>query len=117
MPQSFLDTDHFCSLCLRVEQGNTRFNPFGLSLFPRVFTKVVGGALAPLWDVGIRILNYLDHWLIMAHMALIMSREELCEHRDLVLRHLSQLGLQVNRENCKLSPMQRISFSPHGLPI
>ncbi|KAL0147295.1 hypothetical protein M9458_057397, partial [Cirrhinus mrigala] len=64
--------------------------PFGLSLSPRVFTKVTEAALSP---------------LLIAH-----SRDLLCEHRDLVLRHLSHLGLQVNREKSKLSPVQRISF-------
>ncbi len=82
-----------------------RVLPFGLSLSPRVFTKVVEGALAPLREVGVRILNYLDDWLILAQ-----SREQLCDHRDLVLRHLSQLGLRVNWEKSKLSPAQRISF-------
>ncbi len=38
------------------------------------------------------------------------AREQLCDHRDLVLRHLSQLGLRVNWEKSKLSPAQRISF-------
>ncbi|KAL0168633.1 hypothetical protein M9458_036855, partial [Cirrhinus mrigala] len=79
--------------------------PFGLSLSLRVFTKVTEAALSPLWRMGIRILNYLDDWLLIAH-----SRDLLCEHRDLVLRHLSHLGLQVNREKSKLSPVQRISF-------
>ncbi|KAL0160989.1 hypothetical protein M9458_044714, partial [Cirrhinus mrigala] len=79
--------------------------PFGLSLSPRVFTKVAEAALSPLWQAGIRILNYLDDWLLIAH-----SRDLLCEQRDLVLRHLSHLGLQVNREKSKLSPVQRISF-------
>ncbi len=79
--------------------------PFGLSLSPRVFTKVVEGALTPLGKVGVRILNYLDDWLILAQ-----SREQLGDHRDLVLRHLSQLGLRVNWEKSKLSPVQRISF-------
>ncbi len=51
----------------------------------------------PLREVGIRILNCLE-------------REQLCDHRDLVLRHLSQLGLRVNWEKSKLSPAQRISF-------
>ncbi len=82
-----------------------RVLPFGLSLSPRVFTKVVEGALTPLWEVGVRILNYLDDWLILAQ-----SREQLGDHRDLVLRHLSQLGLRVNWEKSKLSPVQRISF-------
>ncbi len=82
-----------------------RVLPFGLSLSPRVFTKVVEGALVSLREVGFRILNYLDDWLILAQ-----SREQLCDHRDLVLRHLSQLGLRVNWEKSKLSPAQRISF-------
>ncbi len=56
-------------------------------------------------EQGVRILNYLDDWLILAQ-----SREQLCEHRDLVLSHLSQLGLQVNWEKSKLAPVQRISF-------
>ncbi len=43
-----------------------RVLPFGLSLSPRVFTKVVEGALTPLREVGVRILNYLDDWLILA---------------------------------------------------
>ncbi len=79
--------------------------PFGLALSPRVFTKVVEGALVSMREQGIRILNYLDDWLILAQ-----SREQLCEHRDLVLSHLSQLGLQVNWEKSKLAPVQRISF-------
>ncbi|KAL0146713.1 hypothetical protein M9458_058053, partial [Cirrhinus mrigala] len=79
--------------------------PFGLSLSPRVFMKVTEAALSPLWRMGIRILNYLNDWLLIAH-----SRDLLCEHRDLVLRHLSHLGLQINREKSKLSPVQRISF-------
>ncbi len=82
-----------------------RVLPFGLSLSPRVFTKVVEGALTPLREVGVRILNYLDDWLILAQ-----SREQLGDHRDLVLRHLSQLGLRVNWEKSKLSPVQRIYF-------
>ncbi len=79
--------------------------PFGLSLSPLIFTKVVEAALVPLREAGIRILNYLDDWLILAQ-----SRALLCEHRDMVLSHLSWLGLQVNWEKSKLSPTQRISF-------
>ncbi len=41
---------------------------------------------------------------------LAQSREQLGDHRDLVLRHLSQLGLRVNWKKSNLSPVQRISF-------
>ncbi len=39
--------------------------PFGLALSPRVFTKVVEGALVTMREQGVRILNYLDDWLIL----------------------------------------------------
>ncbi len=51
--------------------------PFGLSLSPRVFTKVAEAALVPLIEQGVRILNYLDDWRILAQ-----SQDQLCEHRD-----------------------------------
>ncbi|KAL0157927.1 hypothetical protein M9458_046003, partial [Cirrhinus mrigala] len=79
--------------------------PFGLSLSHRVFTKVAEAALSPLRERGIRILNYLDDWLILAH-----SWDLVCAHRDMVLNHLAQLGLRVNWEKSKLFPAQRISF-------
>ncbi len=79
--------------------------PFGLSLSPRIFTKVAEAAIVPLRECGVRILNYLDDWLILAQY-----RDQLCEHRDMVLHHLSLLGLRVNWEKSKLSPAQRISF-------
>ncbi|KAI2646800.1 ORF V: Enzymatic polyprotein [Labeo rohita] len=78
--------------------------PFGLSLSPREFGKHLGD-LALLWGQGILILNYLDDWLIIAH-----SRDLLCQHRYLVLQHLSHLGLQVNWEKSNLSPVQSIFF-------
>ncbi|MGL4478918.1 MAG: reverse transcriptase domain-containing protein [Aeromonas veronii] len=40
--------------------------PFGLSLSPRVFTKVAEVAIVPLKEQGARILNFLDNWLILA---------------------------------------------------
>src|SRR4029434_8638212 len=41
--------------------------PFGLSLAPRVFTKCVEAAVAPLRLRGLRVYNYLDDWLIASH--------------------------------------------------
>ncbi len=80
--------------------------PFGLSLSPRVFTKVVEAALVPLREAGIHILNYLDDWLILAQ-----SRALLCEHRDMVLSHLSRLGKE------QTLPYAEDLFSRHGVGL
>ncbi len=65
--------------------------PFGLALALRTFTKCMDAALAPLRFQGIRVLNYLDDWLILAH-----SREFVSHHRDIVLHHIRSLGLRMN---------------------
>ncbi len=39
--------------------------PFGLALSPRTFTKCVDAALVPLRPQAIRIMNYIDDWLIL----------------------------------------------------
>ncbi len=62
-------------------------------------------ALAPLRLQGIRVLNYLDDWLILAH-----SRELVSRHRDIVLRHIHSLGLRMNAKKSVLLPSQRTVF-------
>ncbi len=52
-------------------------------LAPRMFTKCIDAALAPLRLQGFRILNYLDDWLILTQ-----SQDQTLRHRDLVLNHL-----------------------------
>ncbi|XDV20056.1 hypothetical protein PO909_025438 [Leuciscus waleckii] len=83
--------------------------PFGLALSPRVFTKVVEAALVPLREHGVRILNYLDDWLILAH-----SRDQVCEHRDLLLRHLARLGLRGQLGEEQTLPRAEDLFSRYG---
>ncbi len=79
--------------------------PFGLALAPRTFTKCMDAALAPLRLQGIRVLNYLDDWLILAH-----SRELVSRHRDIVLRHIHSLGLRMNAKKSVLLSSQRTLF-------
>ncbi len=79
--------------------------PFGLALAPRTFTKCMDAALAPLRLQGIRVLNYLDNWLILAH-----SRELVSRHRDIVLGHIHSLGLRMNAKKSVLLPSQRTVF-------
>ncbi|KAI2645622.1 Transposon Ty3-G Gag-Pol polyprotein [Labeo rohita] len=89
----------------RGEAYQYRVLPFGLALSPRTFTKCVDAALAPLRLWGIRTLNYIDDWLILAqseHMAV--------QHRDVVLAHLKELGLRLNAKKSVLSPLQRTTY-------
>ncbi len=60
---------------------------------------------APLRLQGIRVLNYLDDWLILAH-----SRELVSRHRDIVLSHIHSLGLRMNTKKSVLLPSQRTVF-------
>ncbi len=82
-----------------------RVLPFGLALSPRTFTKCVDAALAPLRLQGIRILNYIDDWLILAQ-----SERVAAQHRDVVLAHLKVLGLRLNTKKSVLSPLQRTTY-------
>ncbi len=79
--------------------------PFGLALAPRTFTKCMDAALAPLPLQGIRVLNYLDDWLILAH-----TRELVSRHMDIVLSHIHSLGLRMNAKKSVLLPSQRTVF-------
>ncbi len=79
--------------------------PFGLSLAPHTFTRCMDATLSPLLQMGIRILNYLDDWLILAQ-----SQTVLTSHKTLLLSHLCCLGLRVNFTKSILSPSQRVSF-------
>ncbi|KAK3571580.1 hypothetical protein QTP86_014450 [Hemibagrus guttatus] len=69
------------------------------------FTKCMDAALVPLRLQGIRVLNYLDDWLILAH-----SKAMTASHQDVVLALLRILGLRINPEKCVLSPSQRNTF-------
>jgi len=82
-----------------------RVLPFGLSLSPRVFTRVVSAALRPLQCAGLKIMSYLDDWLICAP-----SRSQVMKNTEMVLQHVQSLGFKVNCEKSNLSPRQRTVF-------
>ncbi len=56
--------------------------PFGLCLAPCMFTKCMGAALTPLKQNGMRVLNYLNDWLVLAQSesALLSDKFRLLAH-------------------------------------
>ncbi|XP_036956139.1 uncharacterized protein LOC119020706 [Acanthopagrus latus] len=82
-----------------------RVLPFGLSLSPRVFTRCVAAALSPLQAQGMKILPYLDDWLVCAP-----SRSQVTSDTATLLSHVAQLGLRVNFTKSCLVPSQNTLF-------
>ncbi|KAL0175067.1 hypothetical protein M9458_031035, partial [Cirrhinus mrigala] len=95
----------YLRFAFRGEAYQCRVLPFGLALSPHTFTKCVDAALAPLRLQGIRILNYIDDWLILAQ-----SEQVATQHRDVVLAHMKELGLRLNAKKSVLSPLQRTTY-------
>ena len=79
--------------------------PFGLSLSPRVFTRCVLAALAPLQSRGLKVLPYLDDWLVCAPSSALVAR-----HTSHLLWHMGKLGFRVNVEKSCFVPSQVTTF-------
>ncbi|XP_030293378.1 uncharacterized protein LOC115593839 [Sparus aurata] len=79
--------------------------PFGLSLAPRIFTRCVAAALAPIQARGLAVLPYLDDWLIVSPTA-----EQAVRDTAVLLGHVNQLGLTVNYSKSSLTPSQKVDY-------
>lgn len=79
--------------------------PFGLSLSPWVFTRVVLELVKALHAQGVRIVTYLDDWLIMNQTRQGCGKDT---QRTLTLAH--RMGFVTNLEKSDLSPTQSFLF-------
>ena len=77
----------------------------GLSTASQVFTRAMAPVSGFLHQLGIRMLQYLDDWLILAS-----SQEEVCWARDKVLSLCQELVIVVNLEKSTLTPSQTIVY-------
>ena len=76
---------------------------FGLTTAPQVFTRIMAPVSAILHKYGVRMLRYLDDWLILA------SSELAClQSRDRLLTVCTELGIQVNLTKLSLVPTQSL---------
>ena len=79
--------------------------PFGYSLAPRVFTKVLKPAIATLHCQGIRTITFIDDTLLIAATA------EECSHDvSTTINLLESLGFHVNYGKSVLTRSQSISY-------
>ena len=78
---------------------------FGLTTAPQVFTRLMAPISAILHRYGIRMLSYLDDWLILAE-----SRTTGIQARDRLLQVCEELGLQVNCRKSSLIPSQDMTY-------
>ncbi len=60
---------------IRIRRGGISIQvpPVWLSLASRTFTRCMEAAHSPLRQMGIRILNYLDDWLILAQLQVVLT--------------------------------------------
>ena len=79
--------------------------PFGLASAPRVFTKLLKPVLSFLRQRGIRLIAYLDDFLIMAE-----SKQLALQHAATTLNILEGLGFVINYQKSLLIPSQQIEF-------
>jgi hypothetical protein len=79
--------------------------PMGVAPAPRLFTKLLRSVLARLRGQGIRIVHYIDDFLVIA------SSREQCEREIFVVAELLvALGFWLNWEKSVLHPAQEIEF-------
>lgn len=77
--------------------------PFGLSIVPRVFTKITKPMAEQLAWEGINTLFYLDDWLIIAN-----SEDAATMATATTVDITQRMGFLVNTLKSKLTPAQRL---------
>ena len=78
---------------------------FGLSTAPQVFTRMMAPISAALHQRGVRLLRYLDDWLVLA-----ASEQEALQSTQVLLDLCSRLGVMINWEKSALTPTQTKIF-------
>ena len=78
---------------------------FGLSTAPQVFTRVFAAVSAWAHSRGIRLLRYLDDWLVLAS-----SETKARQHVQDLLLLCHDLGIVVNKEKSDLMPSRSASY-------
>ena len=78
--------------------------PFGFALSPYYFSKVLRPVVTYLRQLGVKLVLYVDDFLLCAKLSLVV------DHTDLLLHTLEDLGLRVNLDKSVLTPAQTIKY-------
>ena len=78
---------------------------FGLSTAPQVFTRIIAPISSTLHRRGIRLLQYLDNWLLLAE-----PQQKALSSTQTLLQLCTRLGVRINMEKSSLQPAQRMVF-------
>lgn len=79
--------------------------PFGLASAPKVFASLTNWTAEILREKGIRIVVFLDDFLLVAQ-----DKQTIIRHRDIVLQTLRQLGWHVNYRKSILIPQTALEY-------
>ena len=99
------DHQKFLRFCILGQSFQFRAMCFGPTQAPRVFTKIVSVVAAHLRVNNIRLIAYLDDWLVVNK-----NKNLLLSDREKVLNLLTQLGFIVNVAKSQLTPTQKIVY-------
>ena len=78
---------------------------FGLSTALQVFTRVMASVSLILHRMGIRLLRYLNDWLLLAS-----SHQETLQARDTILSLCHRLGIVISPQKSVLEPCQTATY-------
>jgi hypothetical protein len=96
---------HFISFRHRNKIYQYKTLPFGLSVAPRVFSKLMRYAMEPLRKEGFRLTYYLDDICVLAK-----SKQEMATLTSRLLSHLINLGFIINWKKSVTTPLTTQEF-------
>ena len=78
--------------------------PFGLSVSPYYFNKILRPVIAYLRDLGVRLSVYVDDFCLAS------SSAGIADHSDLLVHTLTDLGFHINYGKSLLKPSTRLDY-------